>query len=109
VITVEAVFFICSVSFYSLAPRKCLVLISRLTLETLFATSKGSAVIAVYSVVTRQSSFGTREYSSAFAVVRVGTYFVFTSPQFAIIVSFCFRSSLVVFNCFDSVFLVTYS
>jgi len=75
VITVEAVFFICSVSFYSLAPRKCLVLISRLTLESLFATSKGSAVIAVYSVVTRQSSFGTREYSSAFAVVRVGTLF----------------------------------
>ena len=49
---------------------------------------EANSVIAVYSGVTRQSSFGIRKYSSALAVVHVGISFVFTSPQSSIIVSF---------------------
>ena len=40
-----------------------------LVLSSLFATSKRSAIIVVYSGVTRQSSFGIRNYSCALAVV----------------------------------------
>ena len=78
VIIVEHTVFNCSVYFYSLAPCSCLVLISRLTLESLLATRKRSAIIAVYSGVTRQSSFGIRKYSSALAVAHVGTLALFS-------------------------------